>query len=308
MEKETFKQLMLSEQEAALTIEQRDFVETHKQIISCGTMAARYFVELARKLKHMNDTKLYAVGGFATFAEYVEEAVGIKYRQARNYIKVAETYTDAYLEEHAGAGVTKLTLLAAVTEKEREEIEEEIDIDSASTEEVNAAVQNALRERDEAHKQLSLIEGELADKKAELAESENARAAIQKAYDEEKKKLRDTKATEKILSGEVEKLKNKLSEAESAPSADKEALAAEIEKREKLEKELKEKTAQLEDARAQRRVISSSDVITFKIKFDEIQRIGNELTSSIRKMDDETAIKCRNALSALLEKWRGEWA
>ncbi len=307
MEKETFKQLMLSEQAAALTIEQRDFVETHKQIISCGTMAARYFVELARKLKHMNDAKLYVAGGFDTFAEYVEEAVGIKYRQARNYIKVAETYSDAYLDEHAAAGVTKLTLLAAVTESEREEIEAEIDIDTASTAEVNAAVQDALRERDEAHKQLSLIEGELADKKVELNESETARAEIQKAYDEEKKKLRDAKAAEKNLSGEVEKLKKKLSEVENAPSADKEALAAEIERREKLEKELKEKNAQLEEAKAQRRVISSSDVIAFKIKFDEIQRIGDELTSSIRKMDEGTAIKCKNALSALLEKWRGEW-
>lgn len=305
MENEKFTQLMMSETTDILTIEQRAFVEMHKQIISCGTMAGRYFIELARKLKAMNDGKLYLAAGFDSFASYVEGAVGIKYRQARNYIKVAETYTDEYLEAHAGAGVTKLTLLAAVTENEREEIEERLDVNTASTAEVSEAVQNALRERDEAHKQLSFMDGKLAEKQKELDESEQARVSLQCAYDEQKKKLLDAKTAEKELKAEIEHIKERL--AGKKTNADEKVVAKAKEQVEELERQLKAKNAELAAAKEQKTVLASSGLLTFKVKFDDIQRLGGEISVLLSEMDPDSAVKCRKALSAVMKRWEVDW-
>lgn len=244
MENSTFQQLMITEQTSELTIEQRNFVETHKQIISCGRMAGRYFVELARKLKQMRDGKLYLAAGFPDFEAYVEEAVGIKKRHAYNYIRVAETYSDEYLEAHAGVGVTKLTLLAQVQESVRAGIEEEIDIDTASTTEVKEAVQAALRERDKAHEQLSLIQSKLEEKDTELTENEQARAALQSAYDDQKKKLLSAKETEKKLKEQVATLKK---ERDAMAAAPKTVETVEVENPETVKK-LKEAEAALQEA------------------------------------------------------------
>lgn len=103
-----FEQLMLADgSKEMLSAEQESFVTTHRRIISCGNAAGRAFIDLARELQRMRDGKLYMAAGFSDFGEYVEQAVGLKQRQAYNYIKVAEKYTDKYLEEHAGYGVTK---------------------------------------------------------------------------------------------------------------------------------------------------------------------------------------------------------
>lgn len=59
MENQIFQQLMLDDPNVMLSDEQKDFVITHKQIVACGSMAGQYLVEMAYKLKHMRDGKLY---------------------------------------------------------------------------------------------------------------------------------------------------------------------------------------------------------------------------------------------------------
>ena len=57
-----------------------------------------------------------------SFAEYTEAAVGIKQRQAYNYIQVVESLPARLIEENAAAGVTKLALLAKLNPEEREDL------------------------------------------------------------------------------------------------------------------------------------------------------------------------------------------
>ena len=312
MENRTFEQLMISEQSSELTVKQREFVETHKQIISCGRMAARYFVELARHLKHMNDTKLYMEGGFESFDEYVEEAVGIKYRQARNYIRVAETYTDTYLEEHAGVGVTKLGFLADLTAEEREEIEERIDIATAGTTEVKEAVRAALRERDEKQKQLELFVEENEHLKAEIADRERGQDSLQKAYEDKKKELAEAKRQADELKLKKSELEKKLKEAKDAakqvktvPDEESKKIAEEQKTRaDELEKKLRETNAQLIAAKEQKNTIAQDDLLVFKVKFEDLQRLGSEIGQALSGMEEEIAIKCKNALNAIINEWK----
>ena len=159
MENKVFEQLMLADgRRETLSVEQENFITTHRRIISCGNAAGRAFIDLARELQRMRDGKLYVAAGFADFGEYVEQAVGLKQRQAYNYIKVAERFTDKYLEEHAGYGVTKLALLASISETEREGVEENMDVEGATTRELEARIRELEAERDEKQAQLSLFE------------------------------------------------------------------------------------------------------------------------------------------------------
>lgn len=323
-----FESLMLQEQTDTLTLEEREFVEVHKQIVSYGSLAGRYFVELARKLKTMRDGKLYKAAGFEDFGGYVEEAVGLKARQAYNYIKVAEKYTDKYLEDHADIGITKLTLLAQVTEAEREEIEENLDLSEASTRDVDEAVKAALRERDEAQKQLDLFAAEkenlqaqldlLATEKenlqAELADRENGQEGLQKAYEAKKAELAEAKKQADDLKAKKSDLEQKLKEAKAAakvvktvPDEAAKKLAEEQKARaDDLEQKLRETNAQLAAALEQKKTIATDDLLVFKVKYEDLQRIGAEIGKALSGMDKETAIKCKNALNAVLDGWKEE--
>ena len=93
------------------TTEQAQAVGLHYEIVAAAQAAASSLLALGRKLKQMRDTGGYKRLGFETFADYTEQAVGIRQRQAYNYISVVENVPARLVEENAAAGVTKLALL-----------------------------------------------------------------------------------------------------------------------------------------------------------------------------------------------------
>lgn len=308
-----FTELMVQEQTEQLTVEQRAFVETHKKIISYGNIAGKCMVEVARNLKEMRDGKLFKVAGFEEFGEYVEDAVGIKERQAYNYIKVMETYNEQYLAENANLGITKLISLASVSEEEREEISKDIDLEAASARDVDAAVKEVIRERDEKQKQLDIFAAENVNLKAELTAKESARAEIQSAYDEKKKELLETKNKIKDLTDQKVKLENSLksvkpqvkTEIKTVPDEESKKLAAaEKARADELEQKLRETNAQLAAAKEQKKTIASDELLVFKVKFDDLQRLGEDLKKALGGMSEENAVKCKNAINAVLNGWK----
>ncbi len=323
-----FAELMLQEQTDTLTLEEREFVEVHKQIVSYGEMTGRYFVEMCQKVKQMRDGKLYRAAGFETFGEYTETALNLKERQAYNYAKAADDFSEKYLQDHAALGITKLGYLAKLTAGEREEIEENINLSEASTREVDEAVKAALRERDEAQMQLDLFAAEkenlqaqidlLATEKenlqAELADRENRKDGLQKAYDEKKAELAEAKKQAEDLKAKKSDLEQKLKEAKAAakevktvPDEASKKLAEEQKARaDELEQKLRETNAQLTAALEQKKTIATDDLLVFKVKFGDIQRIGGEMVKAIKGMDEETSVKCRKALNAVIDGWKEE--
>lgn len=101
---------------------QAEAVALHYEIITAARAAADSLLNLGRKLKQMRDTGHYKDLGFDTFAAYTETAVGIRQRQAYNYISVVEKLPAKLIEENAAAGVTKLALLAKLGPADREEV------------------------------------------------------------------------------------------------------------------------------------------------------------------------------------------
>lgn len=101
---------------------QAEAVALHYEIITAARAAADSLLNLGRKLKQMRDTGHYKDLGFDTFAAYTETAVGIRQRQAYNYISVVEKLPAQLIEENAAAGVTKLALLAKLGPADQEEV------------------------------------------------------------------------------------------------------------------------------------------------------------------------------------------
>lgn len=101
---------------------QAEAVALHYEIMTAARAAADSLLNLGRKLKQMRDTGHYKDLGFDTFAAYTETAVGIRQRQAYNYISVVEKLPAQLIEENAAAGVTKLALLAKLGPDDREEV------------------------------------------------------------------------------------------------------------------------------------------------------------------------------------------
>lgn len=300
----TFEQLM-TQDPSLLTDGERAFLDRHRQIISCGNMAGAYFVELARNLKQMRDEKLYQAAGFAEFGEYVETAVGLKQRQAYNYIRVAEKYSEDYLLSHAGMGVTKLSYLSALTDSEREALEEHIDLKKSSAQEVNEAVQAAIRERDEKQRQLEVVREENEDLKTELTENEAARESLQRAYEAKKSELYDAKKAVSELERRRAELENALKEESakktvvSVPdeSAKKEA-EAQKQRAAALEERLRETEQRLTEAETQKKAAANDRIWEFDLRFRMFQKKGKELVELIGSLDEDFAIKCKNAVKA----------
>lgn len=89
---------------------QADALALHYEIMTAARAAADSLLNLGRKLKQMRDTGHYKDLGFDTFDAYTETAVGIRQRQAYNYISVVEKLPAQLIEENAAAGLANITV------------------------------------------------------------------------------------------------------------------------------------------------------------------------------------------------------
>ncbi|MEE0800290.1 MAG: hypothetical protein U0L91_03310 [Gemmiger sp.] len=108
------------------TPEQAQAMGLHYEIMAAAQAAANSLLDLGRKLKQMRDTGGYKRLGFETFSDYTEQAVGIRQRQAYNYITVVENVPARLVEENAAAGVTKLALLARLGPADQQKVAGEL--------------------------------------------------------------------------------------------------------------------------------------------------------------------------------------
>lgn len=116
------EQLAILNNITSMTAEQQEAAAMHFEIVQAAKTAVNSLLDLGRKLKRMRDSGRYKDLGFSSFAEYTEAAVGIKQRQAYNYITVVESLPARLIEENAAAGVTKLALLSKLNPGDREDL------------------------------------------------------------------------------------------------------------------------------------------------------------------------------------------
>lgn len=208
------------------TKEQAQAVSLHYEIMSAAQSAVSSLLMLGRKLKEMRDTRGYEHLGFETFAQYTEQAAGIRQRQAYNYISVVERVPARLVEENAAAGVTKLALLARLGPADQQEVAEH-DLANITVSELKQLIE----EKNGLAEQLSLLQEPAAEAQAEEVDLDALRAEIMEQARAEVKEAH-RKEIDRALREQGEKLAadRKAAEQHAAAQAKKEAERAAREK------------------------------------------------------------------------------
>lgn len=251
------------------TPEQQEAAAMHFEIVQAAKHAVDSLLDLSRKLKRMRDSGRYKELGFATFGEYTEAAVGIKQRQAYNYISVVESLPARLIEENAAAGVTKLALLAKLNPEERE------DLTGDALANISVAdLKKLVEERDAMAQQLSMFQEAqqvetVADVDAIHSEpvdveeirrqaAEETRRQLEKEFQNERAKLEAEKAeavnaatmkAEKAAASEVRKAKQEAATKAAEETAQQVKKAVEEATRAAAEAQEAKDRQQLEQAR-----------------------------------------------------------
>ncbi|WP_303915700.1 hypothetical protein [Subdoligranulum variabile] len=320
------------------TPEQAQAMGLHYEIMAAAQAAANSLLDLGRKLKQMRDTGGYKRLGFETFADYTEQAVGIRQRQAYNYISVVENVPARLVEENAAAGVTKLALLAKLGPADQQEVAGQ-DLANITVAELKKLVE----ERNGLSEQLSMIqdtarpaaeaESYEVDMEALRAQAlEQARAevkeqhaqAMRKALQEQGEKLAaDRKAAEAHAAEQAKKEAERKARKQVAQAKAEAAQAAEkklAEEREAARRDQEEKDrAALEAARQEAeaartqaeeiarklQLAASEESIRFALLFEQLQGAAGAMMDLV---DDLTAAgraeesdKLRTALTGALQ-------
>lgn len=298
------------------TPEQAQAMGLHYEIMAAAQAAANSLLALGRKLKQMRDTGGYKRLGFETFADYTEQAVGIRQRQAYNYISVVENVPARLVEENAAAGVTKLALLAKLGPADQQEVAGQ-DLAHITVTELKQIIE----EKNGLAEQLSLLQ-EAAPPAAEAESHEvdmdalraemlqQARAEVADAYrkelDSALKAQADHLAADhaEALRRSTETTRREVQEAADRKTAELVEQAAENARREQEEKD----SAALEQARktAQKMQLSASEEsIRFAVLFEQLQNAAQEMMDLVDTLTaagrTEEAVSLRTALIGALQ-------
>lgn len=298
------------------TPEQAQAMGLHYEIMAAAQAAANSLLALGRKLKQMRDTGGYKRLGFETFADYTEQAVGIRQRQAYNYISVVENVPARLVEENAAAGVTKLALLAKLGPADQQEVAGQ-DLAHITVTELKQIIE----EKTGLAEQLSLLQEETKpDAEAESSEVDmealraealqQARAEVADAHrkelDSALKAQADHLAADhaEALRRNTETTRREVQEAADLKTAELVEQAAENARREQEEKD----SAALEQARktAQKMQLSASEEsIRFAVLFEQLQNAAQEMMDLVDTLTaagrTEEAVSLRTALIGALQ-------
>ena len=316
MENVTYNQIMLLPEEE-LTDGQKNFLSVHNEMIMAGRKAADCLIIMAKDMKRMRDEALYKEAGFATFKEYVEDALEIKERQAYNWISVLDLPPEK-LQLHAGMGVTKLALIATASRSVQEEVLSGEDVERATVKQLRDRIKE-LEEAEEAKSaQITLFTEQKDNLVAELDEVKKGKAKAESNHSQLAKNLKhveDALADAKKAQEDAEKLAIEKSErvkelekslSEAATPAEPQTVEVEVEKIVDNPETLKELDATREELRQLKEnsaaakktteavAIFKANLITMNDSLDKCL----EAINHIEENDIELAEKCTDKLWA----------
>lgn len=319
MDNVTYTQIMLLPEEE-LTDGQKNFLSVHNEMIMAGRKAADCLIIMAKDMKRMRDEALYKEAGFATFKEYVEDALGIKERQAYNWISVLDLPPEK-LQIHAGMGVTKLALIASASRTVQEEVLNSDAVETSTVKELKDRIKELeekeaaktaqitlfVEEKDKLRAELDVVKNEKLRSEKNNRQLANNLKHVEQELEDARKAQTDA---EKVVQEQVAKVKDlekRLSEA--ATPAEPQTIEVEVEKIVDNPETLKELDAAKEELRRLQEKSACSKKTTeavaiFKANFIAMNDSFNkclEAIADIKKNDADLAGKCIDKLLAFLD-------
>ena len=284
---EKLNQLMIADN-GEITERQREFRDTHNEIVSSLTSMTNHALITASNLKKVRDKKLYEEAGFEDFEDYTEQAIGFKKRQALNYISVVEKLSGEYLEQNRGLGITKLIALAGISEKDREIVEDVVDVDSVTVAELKETIDRINAEKEDLIKQLNF---DVPDRVNKMVEEQ----------------VTETKG----LCEQIKKLKNEIKDLKSKPAPAPEKVEVKDEKSaadlKKAKEELKErdkaiadKEAEIDRLKKSATLAADESYLKFKVTFEQFQKVLGDLKVHLNALGPDKQGKARDIVKQLI--------
>ena len=112
-----------------LSTQYKTAAELNQKIIFTAQMAQQNLFKMCCMLKRMRDEKLYKELGYPNFEDYCENEVGISRHMAYKYTDILEIKN---VESIQHFGITKLSLLASLSESQQEEIQQNVNVEDIS--------------------------------------------------------------------------------------------------------------------------------------------------------------------------------
>lgn len=148
--------------EITVSEQHRQAIELHQKIIVSANLAQQNIWDMCNGLKTMRDNKLYKELGYQNFEDYCENEVGMKRSNAYNYISIVEKINPENVQSIGQIGMTKLALLATISEPEQAEIAEKLDLENTTVKQLKAEIEK-----------LKVEKSNLNDEKENLQNSNN---------------------------------------------------------------------------------------------------------------------------------------
>lgn len=288
---------------AAATVEESAALRLHYEIMAAAQAAAASLLDLARKIKLMRDTGGYKALGFDTLEAYTLTTMGMKQRQAYNYIAIAEKLPAQLIEQNAAAGVTKLALLAQLSGQEQQQITAETNLTETTVAELKAQIKELQAKNAGYAEQLSLLQNQppVAEVQAEEVDMDALRAEIRAEMKAEMESQRraDAKMTELNQKERDEAIKA-AQKARAELEEAKRAAAAE----QARAKELDQARHQAEETAARLNMVADESAVRFGLLFDQLQDTAGKIFDLVDTLQQggltEKAEKFQTALHKAL--------
>lgn len=124
-------------------------IGVHNSILAHAQIAQQSLWEMGTGIKKMRDGKLYKELGYQNFEDYCEQALEIKKSQAYKYISIVEQLGENVHSSGQNLGINKLYLLSTLSENDRQELTERVDVEDVSTRQLKEAIDRLKNENSE---------------------------------------------------------------------------------------------------------------------------------------------------------------
>ena len=297
------------------TAEESAALALHYEIMAAAQTAAASLLDLARKIKRMRDTSGYKALGFDSLEAYTMATMGMKQRQAYNYIAIAEKLPAQLIEQNAAAGVTKLALLAQLSGQEQQQIAAETNLTDTTVAELKAQIKELQAKNAGYAEQLSLLQDQqpVADAQAEEVDMDALREEIRAEVKAEMDSLHQADAkmaelNQKERDEAVKAAKDAREKMEAAQQAAEDAAKAHAAELERIKRQAQEEAAaarrQAEETARRMDMAADESAVRFGLLFDQLQDAAGkvlDLADTVQAAGDtEKAGKFRAALRRAL--------
>ncbi len=265
--------------------------------ISANVRAAQESLfEICKDLKEIRDGRLYISLGYETFEDYCIKEHELSYKQACKYIAVAERFPDGI--SPGRLGISKLYLISTLSDEEKTEIEQRVDVEAVSKSQLEKAIAElkAENKRLEEEKQVTFEKLEkLRTKNSDVSQAKERIEYLQGKLKEQQK-----------LTEKESKQREDAARRASIAETDRDSLKAHAAQLEDRIKELCSQKPQTETVTVTETVEVRDDIDEFRAHFANALDSVARLVSFVKQHEDSKNFELfESKLRALAEKIGG---